>query len=828
MFRLLFILLAFIYPSISSGTSVPSVVISQDQLAGGAIPLSGLWAFDWKELHLDHDRPMNDGLMLPGLWHQQGPYEKEGYGTFRKSVILPSIQPYYLRVPDAPSAIALWVNGDLLYKRGIVAEQFNFERPKFGPEVVQLPAANRYDFVLHISNYHHKEGGMWHQLLLSDEYHKPTLSTQGKLLDAMLFMFLVTVAIYMLAIHWHRNNRKPALLFVLFLLPVALRSILVGERIAYDFLSLSWIVLQRLEHGLLWVALPIFIYYFHHFFKLNRYLSLRVMAHGVTAVSLLALSVVLFTEVKTFAYTGPVFQFMATASAIYCFMALVVLSLQKVQYSRQFLWGFLGFFVLFLHDILYTNLLIQSRPMAQFGLLFFVLMQSHMLWRARLKEGLLIRYVRNAIDHRTDNIKALITQEQKQKAYLHEEVFPKDGLSSDVMNKLKQLIDIREDKQAFPLSDLHVAIRPYFEILDCELQTKTCPRNMPGTTMIWVQKTWFEQVILCMGRLGETSGYQSTLVLAESEHHLLVRLSMWGMKPGKQMDSETLNWLIKILESMGCHLCLKRGKTATHVYFKYGLETQSQPPMESVKIMGEESGPCILIDTAKPEIYLESLAKLYRLVFAPLTVHQIKRYRPSLVLFENHTGVTTKERVCEPEIELIRQTYPSLPVLAVLPSHLKMELSQWIRKGISDYMVAPLVEEEVLLKVQSLLVRSVSIKDGESVATSDRKVDHPTVDLREITVQLVRTSIQYWQSYTGQSKADLAENSRLWRVYLDGSTAKTRTLDKYLSLQSLPKNPRWDTVSRTALFVMESCELSLEDRQTLDGQLKRLHQQLAS
>jgi len=96
-----------------------------------------------------------------------------------------------------------------------------------------------------------------------------------------------------------------------------------------------------------------------------------------------------------------------------------------------------------------------------------------------------------------------------------------------------------------------------------------------------------------------------------------------------------------------------------------------------------------------------------------------------------------------------------------------------------------------------------------------------------VTVQLVRTCVQFWQSYTGKSKADLAERSRLWRVYMDGSTAKTRTLDKYLSLQSLPKNPRWDTVGRTASFVMDECPLSEEDRQDISEQLKQFNQLLS-
>ena len=42
-----------------------------------------------------------------------------------------------------------------------------------------------------------------------------------------------------------------------------------------------------------------------------------------------------------------------------------------------------------------------------------------------------------------------------------------------------------------------------------------------------------------------------------------------------------------------------------------------------------------------------------------------------------------------------------------------------------------------------------------------------------------------------------------WRVQLDGSTARARTMDKYLSLSSLPKRPNVDKVLQTARYVVE-------------------------
>jgi hypothetical protein len=89
------------------------------------------------------------------------------------------------------------------------------------------------------------------------------------------------------------------------------------------------------------------------------------------------------------------------------------------------------------------------------------------------------------------------------------------------------------------------------------------------------------------------------------------------------------------------------------------------------------------------------------------------------------------------------------------------------------------------------------------------------VDPKELVVKTLRTTLISWERYTHKSKAELAEESHCWRVYLDGATAKTRTLDKYLSVKTLPAKPRWRAVIKTANYVLDHCELSTEDREEL-------------
>jgi CheY-like chemotaxis protein len=92
----------------------------------------------------------------------------------------------------------------------------------------------------------------------------------------------------------------------------------------------------------------------------------------------------------------------------------------------------------------------------------------------------------------------------------------------------------------------------------------------------------------------------------------------------------------------------------------------------------------------------------------------------------------------------------------------------------------------------------------------------PALIARHNLVEGTRLALRLWEKYTGKSKAELAEESNLWRVYIDGGTLKTRTLDKYLNEKSLPKRPRWRSVIKTLDYVGQHCTLQPSERDRLE------------
>lgn len=98
---------------------------------------------------------------------------------------------------------------------------------------------------------------------------------------------------------------------------------------------------------------------------------------------------------------------------------------------------------------------------------------------------------------------------------------------------------------------------------------------------------------------------------------------------------------------------------------------------------------------------------------------------------------------------------------------------------------------------------------------------------REVLVELMVVTLKYWEQESGQNKFQLAENSQLWRVYLDRSTLQTRTLDKYMHLETLPKTPRWKTVLSTIEYVLTHCECETKERNKIENLRAQLQKLLA-
>ena len=102
-------------------------------------------------------------------------------------------------------------------------------------------------------------------------------------------------------------------------------------------------------------------------------------------------------------------------------------------------------------------------------------------------------------------------------------------------------------------------------------------------------------------------------------------------------------------------------------------------------------------------------------------------------------------------------------------------------------------------------VEGSELSEFQSLSSANDKLR-----LRQDAVNVMHSALACWEHDLDKSKLALAEESKIWPVYIDKSTPTTRTMDKYLHIDSCPKNPRCQRVVDTAEFVLKQ----LGDKQT--------------
>jgi two-component system, sensor histidine kinase ChiS len=97
-----------------------------------------------------------------------------------------------------------------------------------------------------------------------------------------------------------------------------------------------------------------------------------------------------------------------------------------------------------------------------------------------------------------------------------------------------------------------------------------------------------------------------------------------------------------------------------------------------------------------------------------------------------------------------------------------------------------------------------------------------TADARHAIVELMQTCVETWERSTCSTRLELAEKSGIWRITIDDGRLRTRTLNRYLELATLPTRPRWREVLRTAYFILADCQLEPAQRAAIEQRISRL------
>jgi signal transduction histidine kinase len=389
----------------------------------GPAALSGKWEFYWHSLLQPDDftadnPPVVSGFIeVPADWNGFDVNGKkiagDGYATYRLEILLGrTSERMAFKFLDMAVAFSVYVNGKYLTSAGTPGKTFDTTVPQFHPHVVDFkPDSDRLDMIIQVSNFHHRKGGAWEAIHLGLADDIRALRQNALYFNFFLIGSILIMGIYHLVFFALRKNEKCALYFGIFCFLIAARSLLTGERYIIDlFPTFDWEVLTKIAYLTFYLGVPAFAGYVRTLFQ-NEFSKKAI--YIINFVGILFSVTALLTPAKFYTHTAPLFQIFTILAAGYGFYIINLALKNKRQGAFVLLVGFVILFLTLVNDILYSNLLVKTGYMIQFGLFVFIFSQAFFLSFRFSKAYSTIEEQRGMLKATNDSLKKEIAERKR-------------------------------------------------------------------------------------------------------------------------------------------------------------------------------------------------------------------------------------------------------------------------------------------------------------------------------------------------------------------------------------------------------------------------------
>ena len=168
-----------------------------------------------------------------------------------------------LRIPEFFSSARIVLNGKKIFASGVPGETADTTRHWFRTGIVHLePRNGSNEILLQVANFGERRGGLSRSLWVGTEQDIQNAYIKSLAMDIVIFGSLLAMGLYHLCLFWIRKKDRSALWFGLFCLIISIRSLLYGERFAFElFPGLPWEVFNRLDHLTFYFGVPVFSAY---------------------------------------------------------------------------------------------------------------------------------------------------------------------------------------------------------------------------------------------------------------------------------------------------------------------------------------------------------------------------------------------------------------------------------------------------------------------------------------------------------------------------------------------------------------------------------------
>ena len=354
----------------------------------GPIPLKGQWELYWNTF-IDPSLFSSDStivpdnyLTIPGLWNNiiidNEKLNGHGFATLHLSIIFNRPRDNLgLKILTFATAAKVFVNGNLLLHSGIPGKNYPSSEPYYFPAVSgSFDSDRQLDIVIHISNFHHRKGGVWRNIMLGDYHTLKKRQTRNTMIDFFLLGSIFIMAFYHLILYVYRTNDTSALFFSLAGFSIGFRVLSTGEYYISRLYPVSWSFIIHLEYISMFLSLVFIILFVYSIFPHDMN---KKIVYVFTGLCLLFILVIIFSPVSIFSYFTIPFQYMIILSGIYGIYVLVIVGIKKRESWLPMSIGFIFLLLAAINDIFHNSGILQTGNYISFGLFIFIFTQSALL-----------------------------------------------------------------------------------------------------------------------------------------------------------------------------------------------------------------------------------------------------------------------------------------------------------------------------------------------------------------------------------------------------------------------------------------------------------------
>lgn len=355
----------------------------------GNIELNGEWEFYWNQLYTSNEI-RNDSLIrektyirVPGIWnnvHYKGiKLSGKGYATFRQQIQLPPVhERLSMKLLTMSSAYKLFINDVEFCGNGVVGTDASLSKPAYLSQVIVLPdSIKSIDLVVHVSNFHHWKGGIWHPIKLGSVDAIRKERETRIILEMFLFGCIFIMGLYHFGLFSLRKSDISTLFFGLVCVFIGLRSLFTGENLIHFIIpDFNWFIARKIEFILTFLSIPAYAAFSYSLFKeeWNKWVYKTMMWIGV----LLAWFVLLAPSYY-FTFCSYIFTPYSAISSLYILFVFLLATIRKREGGDLFLVTTIFFFLAVINEMLNQTEVIHSGLYLPVGLLVVVFAQSYIL-----------------------------------------------------------------------------------------------------------------------------------------------------------------------------------------------------------------------------------------------------------------------------------------------------------------------------------------------------------------------------------------------------------------------------------------------------------------